>query len=142
MTVLEEREAVKGTLAPVDEPSLISKLFCKRQISLYFRHTLEYRARHALNSAGEEVFHMADNFTDHTQTFNFEALQQPDMQQILTLVYDALKEKGYNPISQIVGYILSEDPTYITTHNNARSLIRKIDRDELLKAMVRTYLGE
>ena len=93
-------------------------------------------------SAGEEVFHMADNFTDHTQTFNFEALQQPDMQQILTLVYDALKEKGYNPISQIVGYILSEDPTYITTHNNARSLIRKIDRDELLKAMVRTYLGE
>ena len=121
---------------------LISKFFCKRQISLYFRHTLEYRARHALNSAGEEVFHMADNFTDHTQTFNFEALQQPDMQQILTLVYDALKEKGYNPISQIVGYILSEDPTYITTHNNARSLIRKIDRDELLKAMVRTYLGE
>lgn len=121
---------------------LISKLFYKRQISLYFRHTLEYRARHALNSAGEEVFHMADNFTDHTQTFNFEALQQPDMQQILTLVYDALKEKGYNPISQIVGYILSEDPTYITTHNNARSLIRKIDRDELLKAMVRTYLGE
>ena len=121
---------------------LISKLFCKRQISLYFRHTLEYRARHALNSAGEEVFHMADNFTDHTQTFNFEALQQPDMQQILTLVYDALKEKGYNPISQIVGYILSEDPTYITTHNNARSLICKIDRDELLKAMVRTYLGE
>lgn len=121
---------------------LISKLFCKRQISLYFRHTLEYRARHALDSAGEEVFHMADNFTDHTQTFNFEALQQPDMQQILTLVYDALKEKGYNPISQIVGYILSEDPTYITTHNNARSLIRKIDRDELLKAMVRTYLGE
>ena len=85
---------------------------------------------------------MADNFTDHTQTFNFEALQQPDMQQILTLVYDALQEKGYNPISQIVGYILSEDPTYITTHNNARSLIRKIDRDELLKAMVRTYLGE
>lgn len=121
---------------------LISKLFCKGQISLYFRHTLEYGARHALNSAGEEVFHMADNFTDHTQTFNFEALQQPDMQQILTLVYDALKEKGYNPISQIVGYILSEDPTYITTHNNARSLIRKIDRDELLKAMVRTYLGE
>ena len=121
---------------------LISKLFCKRQISLYFRHTLEYRARHALDSAGAEGFHMADNFTDHTQTFNFEALQQPDMQQILTLVYDALKEKGYNPISQIVGYILSEDPTYITTHNNARSLIRKIDRDELLKAMVRTYLGE
>ena len=68
--------------------------------------------------------------------------QKLDMQQVLVQVYDALKEKGYNPISQIVGYILSEDPTYITTHNNARSLIRKIDRDELLKAMVRTYLGE
>ena len=50
------------------------------------------------------------------------------------------REKGYNPISQIVGYILSEDPTYITTHNNARSLIRKLDRDELLQALVRCYL--
>ena len=64
------------------------------------------------------------------------------MKRILLIVYDALKEKGYNPISQIVGYLLSEDPTYITTHNNARSLIRRIDRDELLKAMVRSYLGE
>mgnify|MGYP001109353757 CR=1 FL=1 len=52
-----------------------------------------------------------------------------------------LKEKGYNPINQLVGYILSEDPTYITTYNNARSLIRHIDRDELLQAMVKTYLG-
>ena len=64
------------------------------------------------------------------------------MKRSLLTVYDALKENGYNPISQIVGYILSEDPTYITTHNNARSLIRRIDRDELLKAMVRSYLGE
>ena len=55
-------------------------------------------------------------------------------------VYDALKEKGYNPINQIVGYILSEDPTYITTHNNARSLIRRLDRDELLQALVKNYL--
>ena len=55
-------------------------------------------------------------------------------------VYNALKEKGYNPISQIVGYILSEDPTYITTHNNARSLIRRLDRDELLQALVQNYL--
>lgn len=85
---------------------------------------------------------MADNFDDRTLTFSFDTAQRLDMQQVLVLVYDALKEKGYNPISQIVGYILSEDPTYITTHNNARSLIRKIDRDELLKAMVRTYLGE
>ena len=55
---------------------------------------------------------------------------------------EALKEKGYNPISQIVGYILSEDPTYITTHSNARSLIRRIDRDELLHALVKSYLDE
>ena len=53
-----------------------------------------------------------------------------------------LEEKGYNPINQIVGYILSEDPTYITNHNNARTLIRKIDRDELLQVLVRKYLGQ
>lgn len=86
-----------------------------------------------------EVFHMDSN---NTITFSMEEVREADMKRILTTVYDALKEKGYNPISQIVGYILSEDPTYITTHNNARSLIRRIDRDELLKAMVRSYLGE
>ena len=60
--------------------------------------------------------------------------------QTLVTVYDALVEKGYNPINQIVGYILSEDPTYITTHNNARSLIRRLDRDELLQDLVKVYL--
>jgi len=80
---------------------------------------------------------------DHnTITFSLDEVREADMKRILLVVYDALKEKGYNPISQIVGYLLSEDPTYITTHNNARSLIRRIDRDELLKAMVRSYLGE
>jgi uncharacterized protein (UPF0297 family) len=64
------------------------------------------------------------------------------MRQVLTTVYDALREKGYNPINQIVGYILSEDPTYISTHNNARSLIRRIDRDELLRTLVRSYLND
>ena len=83
---------------------------------------------------------MPDDF--NTITFSLEEVREADMKKILLAVYDALKEKGYNPISQIVGYILSEDPTYITTHNNARSLIRRIDRDELLKAMVRSYLGE
>ena len=62
------------------------------------------------------------------------------MKETLTEVFDALQEKGYNPINQIVGYILTEDPTYITTHNNARSLIRRLDRDELLAAMVKSYL--
>ena len=68
--------------------------------------------------------------------------REGDIKRILTTVYDALREKGYNPINQMVGYILSEDPTYITTHNNARSLIRRIDRDELLEVLVRSYLGE
>ena len=56
-------------------------------------------------------------------------------------VYDALKEKGYNPVNQLVGYILSEDPTYITTYKNARAMIRKVDRDDLLQAMLRSYLN-
>ena len=79
-------------------------------------------------------------FDDKTMTFSLGQNREDDIKQILTIVYDALKEKGYNPISQLVGYILSEDPTYITTHNNARSLICKIDRDELLHELVRHYL--
>ena len=63
-----------------------------------------------------------------------------EMEAILTAVYSALSEKGYNPINQIVGYLLSEDPTYITNYNNARSLICKLDRDELLQELVRHYL--
>ena len=63
-----------------------------------------------------------------------------EMKQTLTAVYRSLTEKGYNPINQIVGYLLSEDPTYITNHNNARSLICKLDRDELLQELVRHYL--
>ena len=60
----------------------------------------------------------------------------------LTIVYDALRQKGYNPINQIVGYILSEDPTYITSYNNARSLICRLDRDELLQELLKTYLDK
>ncbi|MDR2647625.1 MAG: IreB family regulatory phosphoprotein [Oscillospiraceae bacterium] len=76
-------------------------------------------------------------------TIQFTIKNEPEdeMRQILRLVYDALVQKGYNPISQIVGYILSEDPTYITTHNNARSLVRRLDRDELLQALVKNYLN-
>ena len=79
---------------------------------------------------------------DHTQKFVLSEEKDQEMKYILTEVYNALKSKGYNPISQIVGYILSEDPTYITNHNNARSLIRKIDRDELLHELVRNYLSD
>lgn len=77
-----------------------------------------------------------------TMIFSIKDDKEKEMKKILLAVYDALKEKGYNPVNQIVGYLLSEDPTYITTHNNARSLIRKIDRDELLHALVRSYLNE
>ncbi|MGN0610901.1 MAG: IreB family regulatory phosphoprotein [Ruminiclostridium sp.] len=78
---------------------------------------------------------------DKTMPFSLKDERENEMKEILTTVYAALKEKGYNPINQLVGYILSEDPTYITTYNNARSLIRHIDRDELLQAMVKSYLG-
>ena len=64
-----------------------------------------------------------------------------EMRSILKTIYDALSEKGYNPINQIVGYLLSEDPTYITNYKNARALIRHIDRDELLNDLVKNYLG-
>lgn len=76
-----------------------------------------------------------------TITFSTAKLEKEmEMKSILTSVYDSLKEKGYDPINQIVGYILSEDPTYITNYNNARALIRKIDRDELMRALVSYYL--
>lgn len=79
---------------------------------------------------------------DKTMTFTLGDDREIEMRKILITVYDALREKGYNPINQLVGYILSEDPTYITTHNNARALIRRVDRDELLEALVKSYLNE
>ena len=79
--------------------------------------------------------------TGKTMTFKIGGNDDDVMKETLTQVFDALQEKGYNPINQIVGYILSEDPTYITTHKNARSLIRRLDRDELLAEMVKSYLG-
>ena len=65
-----------------------------------------------------------------------------EIREIMTSVYNSLIEKGYNPINQIVGYILSEDPTYITNYNNARALIARVDRDELLQELVITYLSK
>lgn len=77
---------------------------------------------------------------ENTRTFPLQSEKEQEMHLVLRTVYEALMEKGYNPINQIVGYILSEDPTYITNHKNARSLIRRIDRDELLNALVKNYL--
>ncbi len=79
---------------------------------------------------------------DQTMTFTVIEENEGELKKNLTLIYDALSEKGYNPINQIVGYILSEDPTYITTYNNARNLIRHIDRDELLQELVKSYLSK
>ena len=79
---------------------------------------------------------------DQTLTFTVIEENEGELKKNLTLIYDALSEKGYNPINQIVGYILSEDPTYITTYNNARNLIRHIDRDELLQELVKSYLSK
>jgi len=80
--------------------------------------------------------------SEPTKPFLIPGDKDGEMKQILTAVFDAMAEKGYNPINQIVGYILSEDPTYITTYKNARSLIRKIDRDELMTALIKSYLAD
>lgn len=79
--------------------------------------------------------------TDKTIQFTINDEHEKEMREILVTVYNALVEKGYNPTTQLVGYILSEDPTYITSYKNARSLIRKIDRDELLQALLKAYLN-
>ena len=77
-----------------------------------------------------------------TMTFSIREDKEKEIKAILTTVYDALRQKGYNPINQLVGYILSEDPTYITNYNNARSLICRLDRDELLQELLTSYLDK
>ncbi len=79
--------------------------------------------------------------TDKTIKFKLNGDKDSQVKASLATVYEALAEKGYNPVSQIVGYILSEDPAYITTHNNARNIIMKIDRYELLQSLIKEYLG-
>ena len=78
---------------------------------------------------------------DKTMSFEVEREENEKAQEIVKEVYEALVEKGYNPINQIVGYILSGDPTYITSYNDARNKIRTIERDELLEKMVKNYIG-
>ena len=79
--------------------------------------------------------------SDETVSFKVEKDKNIKAREILKEVYRALEEKGYNPINQIVGYIISGDPTYITSHNDARNLIRQVERDELLEKMVKNYIG-
>ena len=82
------------------------------------------------------------NDIDYTRKFSVSIDKDQEIRMILSSVYNSLQEKGYNPSNQIVGYILSEDPTYITNHNNARTLIRQLDRDELLQVLLKSYLHE
>ena len=79
--------------------------------------------------------------SDKTRQFNIGNQNEEEIRKVILTIYNSLLEKGYNPLSQIVGYILSEDPTYITTHNNARSLIRRIDRFELLQILLKEYIN-
>ena len=81
---------------------------------------------------------MAD--INNTQYFTFNTDPETRVKMVLDLVYNAMAEKGYNPVNQIVGYIMSGDPTYITSHNGARSLIMKMERDELVEEMLKTYI--
>ena len=84
---------------------------------------------------------MAEKNTGETMTFSVIKSREQMIKEVMDSVYLSLKEKGYDPINQLVGYIVSEDPTYITNYNHARGLIRKLDRDELLRILVASYLG-
>ena len=77
---------------------------------------------------------------ENTQAFRVDALQDIQAKDILDIVFHALKEKGYNPVNQLVGYIMSGDPTYITSHNGARSMIMKVERDELVEELLKEYI--
>ena len=82
-----------------------------------------------------------DSNVNNTPKFDYNMDSLNEAREIISQVYQSLKEKGYNPNNQLIGYILSGDPTYITNHNNARSLIRKIERDELLEEILNVYLN-
>ena len=83
---------------------------------------------------------MAENNLGNTQYFRTKPDQELQVKEVLDLVYTAMDEKGYNPVNQIVGYIMSGDPTYITSHNNARSIINKVERDDIIEALLENYI--
>lgn len=113
----------------------------KYYICVTFLHFL-FTDWEKLSILGEKLVKGGAKVDDFTRKFDFVGDQDAEIHRIMLTVYQALEEKGYNPINQIVGYILSEDPTYITNHNQARTLIRKVDRDELLQILVRDYLAK
>lgn len=83
---------------------------------------------------------MAENNLGNTRYFGTKPDQELEVKEVLDLVYNAMDEKGYNPVNQIVGYIMSGDPTYITSYKNARSMIMKVERDELVEELLREYI--
>jgi uncharacterized protein (UPF0297 family) len=88
------------------------------------------------------VGYVAGNSMEETMRFKVEKEEKLNPRETLFLVYEALKEKGYNPINQLVGYLISGDPAYITSHNQARSLIRRVERDDLIEELLRSYLDK
>lgn len=85
---------------------------------------------------------MSDNNFNETMQFKPQEEKEVDIREVLTEVYKALEDKGYKPINQIIGYLMSGDPTYITGHNNARKLIRQVDRDTILEEVLKYYINE
>ena len=77
---------------------------------------------------------------NHTQSFKVQKEQEIEVKDVIARIYEALKEKGYNPVNQIVGYVMSGDPTYITSYNGARSLIRRVERDEIIEHLLEDYI--
>ena len=122
-------ERGKNAVNPVGFTSILTKSQWKILVS---------KSDSSFNALAKEVLKMIDK----TMEFSLINEEELEIRKIILQVYEALKEKGYNPINQIVGYILSEDPTYITTHNNARNLIRRVDRDTLLQNLVKYYIAQ
>ena len=79
---------------------------------------------------------------NHTVRFNNQELNSQATREVLEKVYEALVEKGYNPINQLVGYLISGDPTYVTSHNDARNMIKRVDRDEILEVLLKNFIGD
>ncbi len=130
----------------VSDSLKILKLYYKFEISLEKYIEIHYNQtewENILRKTEKQVKSMEkkQNSGVRTMVFDIPHEKEESMKEVLHRVYDAMSEKGYNPINQIVGYLLSEDPTYITNHKGARSLICKIDRDELLNELVKDYLG-
>jgi len=92
------------------------------------------------NKSGKDVNKMVENNLGNTQYFRTKPDQELQVKEVLDLVYTAMDEKGYNPVNQIVGYIMSGDPTYITSHKGARSMIMKVERDELVEELLNEYI--